>query len=66
MVAPDAELSDVGDTRASLQCELVEGSVVVESGHRSEVLFGDVLSVVSGDQAVGVSGVTDNENLDVS
>ena len=39
---------------------------MVKSGHGSEVLSWDVLSVVSGDKAVGVSGVTDNEDLDVS
>lgn len=66
VVAPDSELSDIGDTGAGLLSELVEGSVVVESGHCGEVLLGDVLGVVSGDQAVGVGRVTDDENLDVS
>jgi len=66
VVSPDAEVLDVGDLNSSLLGELGESSVVVESGHGGEVLLGDVLGVVGGDQAVGVAGVSDDDDLDVS
>lgn len=66
MVSPNAELLDVSDLGVSLQSDLSEGSVVIESSHGSEVLLGEIFSVVLCDEAVSVSGVADNNGLDVS
>jgi len=66
VVTPDGELLDFFDVGTSLFGQLSEGSVVIQSGHGSEVFFGDVLSIVRSDQAVGVGGVTDDDDLDVS
>jgi hypothetical protein len=41
-------------------------SVVVKSGHGGEVGLGDIGSALHSNQAVGVSGVTDNEDLNVA
>lgn len=66
VVTPDGELLDIIDMSVSFMGKLVEGSVVVQSGHGSEVLLWDVLGIVGSDQAVGVGWVTDNDDLDVS
>jgi len=66
VVTPDGELLDFFDVSTGLFGQLSEGSVVIQSGHGSEVFLRDVLSIVGSDQAVGVSGVTDNDDLDVS
>ena len=66
VVTPDGEVVNIADVGVGLFGQLVEGSVVVQSGHGSEVFLGDVLGIMGSDQAVGVSGVTDNQDLDVS
>lgn len=66
MVSPDGHLLDGGDGVSGLEGELGEGSVVVESGHGSEVGSGNIGSVRLADEGVGVSGVSDNDGLDVS
>lgn len=64
VVSPDAEPLDVVDgVSVGLLSELVKCSVMVESGHGSEVLLGDILSIVSSDHSVGVSGVSNDEDL---
>jgi len=66
VVTPDGKIGDVVNVGVGLVSQLEEGSVVIKSGHGSEVLLGDVLSIVRKDQAVGVGGVTDNKDLNVS
>lgn len=63
VVAPDGHLLNVSDLGTSLEGELGEGSVVVKTGHGSEVLSGDTGCVVLADHSVGVSGVTDDDGL---
>jgi hypothetical protein len=66
VVSPDGHLLDFGDGVAGLEGKLGEGSVVVETGHGSEVGGGDVGGVVLADHGVGVGGVSDNDGLDVA
>jgi hypothetical protein len=42
---------------------LCQGTVLVKAGEGSEVLLGDVGSVVLEDEGVGVGGVTDDKDL---
>ena len=64
VVAPDADLPDLVAGDAGLGSDLTDGTVVVEPGHGAEVLWAEVLSVVLADEAVGVSRVADDEDLD--
>lgn len=66
MVSPDGHLLDGGDSVTGLEGELSEGSVVIESGHSSEVGSGNIGSVALADEGVGVSGVSNNDRLDVT
>jgi len=66
VVSPDGHLLDVGGTSTSLQGELGEGSVVIKTGHGSEVLGGKVGGIVLADESVGVSGVTDDDGLGIT
>lgn len=63
VVSPDSHLGDVVDGRVGLQGKLGKSSVVVESGHGSEVFPGNSGSVVGADQSVGVSRVSNNNSL---
>jgi len=66
VVTPDGHVLNLGDLGTSLESELGEGSVVVESGHGSEVLSWDIGSVVLADHSVSVGRVTDNDGLGIS
>lgn len=66
VVTPNSEVLDFVDVASSLFSNLAESSVVIQSGHGSEVFFWDVLGVVSGDHAVSVGWVSDNNNLNTS
>lgn len=66
MVSPDGHLLDGGDGITGLEGELSEGSVVIKSGHGSEVGNGNIGSVALADEGVGVGGVSDNDGLDVT
>jgi len=66
VVSPNAELLDISYLGVSLKSKLGKCSVVVESGHGSEVGRGDSLGVLLEDEAVGVSGVSNNNGLAVS
>ena len=66
MISPDGEILDVMELGASFGGELVQCSVVVQTGHRSEVLFREILGVMCCDHAVGVRGVSDGKHLHVS
>jgi len=66
VVSPDSHLVDRGDGVSCLEGKLGEGSVVVESGHGSEVLSWDIGSVVLADKTVGVGRVSDNNGLDIT
>ena len=63
MVAPDSKLLNVGDFGVGLEGELSKGTVVVKTGHGSEVLSGDAGSIVLADQSVGVSWISNNNGL---
>jgi len=66
VVSPDGHLLDVGNSVAGLEGELGQSAVVVESGHSCEVVNWDIRCVVRADKGVGVSGVADNNGLDIS
>lgn len=66
MVSPDSYLLDARDVSVEFFCQLKDSSVVVESGHGCEVLFWDILGIMRANQGVCISGVTDNDDLDVS
>lgn len=66
VVAPDGHLLDVGDLGVGLESKLGKSSVVVKSGHGSEVLSWDIWSVVLADHGVSVGWVTDNDGAAVS
>jgi len=66
VVSPDGHLLDVGGTSTSLQGELGEGSVVIKTGHGSEVLGGKVGGIVLADESVGVGGVADDDGLGIT
>ena len=63
MVAPDGQLLDVSGAFACLECELGEGSVVVKSGHGSEVLTGNAWGVMGENEGIGVGGVAYDDAL---
>lgn len=66
MVSEDGQLLDFGVVNSEFGTELVEGSVMVESGHGGDVFLLDASGdVVGQDQSVGVAGVSDNHNSDV-
>src|SRR5690625_2509978 len=54
MVAPDGELPDVAHFDARADGELAQSAVVIQAGHRREVLRRQVGSVPHGDKRVGV------------
>ena len=66
VVAPDGKILNVGNLGAGLEGELGDCSVVVETGHGREGAHWEVLSVVLTDQGVGVSGVADDDSLDIT
>ena len=66
VVAPDGKILNVGNLGAGLESELGDGSVVIETGHGREGAHWEVLSVVLADQGVGVSGVADDDSLDIT
>ena len=66
VVSPNDSLGDFSDGSSSLLGNLPESPIVVQPGHGTEVLLREVLSVGSGDQTVGVSGISDNESSDIS
>ena len=66
VVTPDAELLDVGDLGLRLEGQLGKGSVVIESGHGSEVLGWDSLGSVLQNEAVSVGWVSYNDGLAIS
>lgn len=51
------------ETNVGLHGDLGLGAVVVEAGEGGEVLAGDGRGGLHGDEAVGVGGVADNEDL---
>ena len=63
VVTPDDDVLDGGSGNTRFGGEESLGSVVVETSHGSEVLLGDVGSTSLSDKSIGVSGVTDNQNL---
>lgn len=66
MVSPDGHLVDRGSDVSGLEGKLGEGSVVIESGHGSEVSGRDIGSVGLANKGVSVSGVSDNNGLGIS
>ena len=66
MVTPDGHLLDVGHLGSSLEGELSECSVVVESGHGGEVLSWKIWSVVLADESVGVGWVSNDNGLGIT
>jgi len=66
VVSPDGHLLDGSNGIAGLESELSEGSVVIKTGHGSEVSSRDIGSVALADKGVGVGGVSDNDSLDVT
>lgn len=63
VVSPDENVVDIGDVNASLFGDLVAGSVVVQTSESAEVLLGDGGGAGGSNKAVGVGGVSDNEDL---
>mmetsp|Transcript_12623 Transcript_12623/g.17426 ORF Transcript_12623/g.17426 Transcript_12623/m.17426 type:complete len:221 (-) Transcript_12623:45-707(-) len=64
MVTPNDNVVNVLNSSTSSFGNLANGSALIESGQGVEVSLGDGRSVVGSDKGVGVSGVSDNENLD--
>lgn len=65
MVSEDGHALDVSRMDANLVGDLSEGSVVVEPGHGSEVLSGDIFDVMGQNEAVRVAGISNHNSLDV-
>ena len=63
VVTPNGEVAYLVGGDSTFLGQLPEGSVVIESAQGSEVLSGDILSVVRKNQAVGIAGISDNKNL---
>jgi hypothetical protein len=66
VVTPDGHLLDVGDLGSSLEGELSECSVVVESGHGGEAGCWKIWGVVLADKSIGVGWVSNNDGLDIT
>ena len=65
MVAPDVRVLDLGDGYAGLEGELGIGPVLIQAGHRAEVLLRDVGGISRADEGVGVGWVAHDQNLAV-
>lgn len=64
VVAPDSHVSDLVDMATSLFSKLAYSSALIKSGKGRELRLGDRGGVVGADKCVGVSRVTDNNDLD--
>lgn len=66
MVTENSEVIDFSYTDVESLSQLVESSIMVKTGHGSEVLSRDILTMVLKDKAVGVARVTNYDDLDVT
>jgi hypothetical protein len=66
VVSPDGNLLDAGDVSVELFCQLEDSSIVVESSHGCEILFGDILGVMRANQGVCIGWVSNDDDFDVS
>ena len=65
MVAPDHQFFDVGAVRAGLGGELRQRAVVVQAGHRGDLLGVQFRRVAGGDQRIGVGRVADHQDANI-
>lgn len=66
MVTPDDDFVNAWDWAVSLFSDLPDGSVVIKSGHGSEVFLWQILGVGGSDEAVSVGWVAYNQSFNVS
>ena len=66
VISPNNNFGDICDGRAGLFCDLPDSPIVVEAGHCCEVFLGEILCVGGSDEGVGVCGVSDDEDANVT
>lgn len=66
VVSPEGQVLHIGDLGASLEGDLCNGTVLVETGHGGEVGGGEIGRVVLSNQAVSVGRVSNNDGLGVA
>lgn len=65
VVAPDAEIGDLGVVNACFGGELGFGAIFVEARHGEEAVARNACGVAHGDEGVGIAWVTDDEDADI-
>ena len=65
VVAPNANVVHCRNSDTGFQCNLSASSVVIEAGKGRKVLLGKAGAATGHDEAVGVGGIADNQNLGV-
>ena len=66
VVSPNGHLLDVSHGGSSLKCKLGKGSVMIESGHGSEVFSWKIWSVSLANQRISVGWVTNDNSLGIT
>ena len=66
MVAPDRELLYLGDMNLLVHGNLMHATVLIQSGHSSEIALGEIRSIRHTDKSISVAWVSDNDNFAVS
>jgi hypothetical protein len=66
VIAPDKQLFNRCDWLISLFCELPSGSIVIKPSHSAEIFTGNALGMGRCNKGIGVGGITDDQDFDVS
>ena len=66
MVSPDGHFLNVSHLGSGLESDLSEGSVVIKSGHGSEVFSWETWGICLADKAVSVCWVSNNNSLGIT
>ena len=65
VITPDVDALDRVDRDVELGGDLGAGAVLVKAGEGGEVLLGDARGVGLGDEAVGIGGIANDQDLDI-
>ena len=66
VVSPEGQILHISDLGASLECDLCNGTVLVETGHGGEVSGGEIRRVVLSNEAISVGRVSNNDGFGVA
>ena len=66
VVSPEGQVLHIGDLGASLEGDLRDGTVLVETSHGGEVGSGEIGRVVLSNEAVSVGRVSNNDSFGVA